>query len=77
MTREPLAIRGAVIAAVQAALTFAVLMGLDLTPEQVAGAMALVATLGTLAVVLWTRGKVTPISDPRDNEGNPMTGEVL
>lgn len=71
MKREPLRIAGYVVAFVQAVLSAVVLMGWwGLTPEQTAGWMAVIALGGTVAVVLWTRGKVTPLADPRDNNGN-------
>ena len=66
MNREPLAIVGAAVALVQALLTTVVLMGWwDLTPEQTAGWMGVIALAGTFAVVVITRGKVTPVADPR------------
>lgn len=36
-----------------------------LTPEQVAGWMGVIALGGTMVVVVWSRGKVTPVDDPR------------
>lgn len=64
--REPLAVAGAVVALAQAALTTIVLMGWwKLTAEQAAAWMGLIALTGTTAVVVWSRGKVTPVADPR------------
>lgn len=66
MSREPLAIAGAVVALVQGVLTAVVLMGWwDLTAEQTAAWMGVIALAGTAVVVVWTRGKVTPVADPR------------
>ena len=66
MTREPLAIIGGVVALVQALITTSVLMGWwNLTEDQVAAWMGVVALAGTLAVVIFTRPKVTPVADPR------------
>ena len=71
--REPLAIAGAVVAVVQAILGAVVLMGWwQLTPEQTAAWMSVIALTGTAAVVLWSRGKVTPVADPRDASGEPL-----
>ena len=61
-TREPLAVRGAAVAFAQAVLTAVVLMGWwQLTAEQVAAWMGVIALGGTFAVVAWSRGKVTPV----------------
>lgn len=63
-TREPLAIRAAVVAAVDALIHTAVSFGLDLSTEQTASLSTTVNLLSILAVVLWSRGKVTPVDDP-------------
>ena len=61
-TREPLAVRGAAVAFAQAVLTAVVLMGWwDLTTEQTAAWMGVLALGGTFAVVALSRGKVTPV----------------
>ena len=66
MGREPLAVAGAVVALVQAVLGAVVLMGWwALTAEQAAAWMTVIALAGTAAVVVATRGKVTPVADPR------------
>ena len=74
MNREPLAIIGGVVVLVQALITTSVLMGWwKLTEDQVAAWMGVVASAGTLAVIIFTRGKVTPVADPRlpELEGGP------
>lgn len=66
LNREPLVVSGAVVAFAQAVLTTVVLMGWwSLTAEQAAGWMGVIALGGTTVVVIFTRGKVTPVSDPR------------
>ena len=65
-SREPLAITGAVVAFAQAVLTAVVMMGWwTLTPEQTAAWMGVIALGGTAVVVVATRGRVTPVADPR------------
>lgn len=59
-TREPLAIRAAVVAAIQVLITTAVSFGAPLDVEQIGALNTATATLSILAVVLWSRGKVTP-----------------
>lgn len=65
LTREPLAIRGAIVAAVTALLHVLIVVGalpIDADAEHaIAGAVDL---LGTAVLVVWTRGKVTPIDAP-------------
>lgn len=73
MSREPLAVVGAVVAFLQGLLTTVVLMGWwSLTPEQTAAWVGLIALGGTAAVVIVSRGKVTPLADPRDDQGQPL-----
>ncbi len=73
MSREPLLIPGAVVAALQALLTTVVLMGWwNLTDEQTAGWMGFIALAGTATVVVFTRGRVTPVDDPRSMDGVPL-----
>jgi len=63
-TREPLIVRASVVAFCQALFTTVVLMNWwKLTPEQVAGWMGVIALGGTMVVVVWSRGKVTPVDD--------------
>ncbi len=65
-SREPLIIRGAIVAAVTALLHVLIILGalpIDADAEHaVAGAIDL---LGTAVLVVWTRGKVTPVADPQ------------
>lgn len=62
MKREPLIVSGSIVAFCQALLTTVVLMNWwKLTPEQVTGWMGVIALGGTMVVVVWSRGKVTPV----------------
>jgi hypothetical protein len=63
--REPLAIRGAVVAAVVAIIQVAVVFGWNLTTDQFAALAVAINLIGTAVVVVWSRGKVTPVDDPR------------
>jgi hypothetical protein len=65
ITREPLAVRGAVVAAIVAAVHLAVAFGWSLTGPQEAALLAFVDVASIAAVVVWTRGRVTPVADPR------------
>ena len=72
-TREPLAIRAAIVAAVAAIINVAVAFGLDLTVDQVGALNAAVGLIGTAVVVVWSRGVITPVDDPRNADGQPLT----
>lgn len=77
MNREPLAIRGAVVAAVTALIHLSVIAGWWAIGPDVEGQVALVVDLlGTAVLVTWTRGKVTPVDEPRDDQGRPLTPDV-
>ena len=75
--REPLAVRAAVVAAVTALLHLVTIAGwLPISPD-VEGQAALVLDLvGTAVLVVWTRGHVTPVDDPRDADGRPLTPDT-
>lgn len=65
LTREPLVIRGAIVAAITALIHALIVLGaLPIAPDAehaIAGAIDLI---GTAVLVIWTRGKVTPVADP-------------
>lgn len=73
MTREPLAIRGALVALVAAIINLVVAFGVALNAEQVGAINAVVGLAATAVVVVWSRGTVTPVNDPRDADGEPLT----
>lgn len=61
MNREPAAVVGSITAAVSAIIALFVAFGLDLTDEQVAAILAVVAVVAPIVSGLITRGKVTPV----------------
>lgn len=63
-TREPLVIRAAVVAAIDALIHLAIAFGLVLTGPQMAAVALAVNAVSIAVVVVWTRGKVTPVDDP-------------
>jgi hypothetical protein len=69
-TREPLIVRAAIVAAVTALLHVLVVVGaLPIAPDAetaIAGAIDLV---GTAILVFWSRGAVTPVADPKNDNG--------
>jgi hypothetical protein len=75
-TREPLIIRGAIVAAVTAVIHVGVVLGLlqlDAASEAAIGGA--IDLLGTAVLVVWSRGAVTPVADPTLPEGTVITVE--
>jgi len=79
LAREVLAKRVAVVAAVTAALHLVIgphwltIAQSDAVISQVTAGIDL---LGVLVAVLYARPAVTPVTDPRDNAGNPLVPAV-
>ena len=69
---EPVAVINGSIAIVEAAI--ALLAGqLGWDPKTMAAVMAVVVAVGNLLKTLWARNQVTPVSDPRNHQGQPLT----
>jgi hypothetical protein len=65
-TREPLVIRAAIVAALTALLHVLVVLGVTpIEPEAETAVAGFIDLLGTAVLVVWVRGKVTPVDDPR------------
>ena len=65
-TREPLVIRGAITAAITAVIHALVILGVfPIAPEAESAIGLAVDLIGTAVLVVWTRGKVTPVDDPK------------
>lgn len=72
-TREPLVIRAAIVAAVTGVIHALVVLGLlPIVSEQEAAIAGAIDLLGTVVLVIWTRGAVTPVADPRAADGRPL-----
>lgn len=66
MKREPLVIRGAIVAAATALLHVLVVLGVvPIDPEQEVAVVSAIDLVGTAILVAWTRGKVTPVDAPK------------
>ena len=66
LTREPLVIRGAIVAAVTALIHVMIVLGvLHVDPSAETALAGAVDLIGTAVLVVWTRGKVTPVEDPK------------
>lgn len=75
--REPLVVRAAVVAAVTALLHLVTIAGwLPISPDVEGQAALVIDLVGTAVLVVWTRGAVTPVDDPRDGQGRALTPDV-
>ena len=73
MNREPLLRKSTWTALAGAVFVLAVLIGKPVSAEWQAAIIGLIGACLPIAAALWARGDVTPLSDPRDNAGQPLT----
>lgn len=65
LTREPLVIRGAIVAAITALIHVLIVCGvIVVAPDAETAIAGAVDLIGTAVLVVWTRGKVTPVDAP-------------
>ena len=76
MDREPLITAGAITGAVTAVIALVVAFGVDVTEDQQAAILGVVAVIAPAVVALWSRRKVTPLADPKDTDGTPLMRET-
>ena len=74
---EPVAIITAVTTLVEAIIALLPLFGVPLTIEQQAAIMAVVVALAGVVSAVWTRSLVTPVANPRDNDGNVLKADQV
>ena len=74
-TREPVAIIGAIVALIEAVIGLLIAFGVDMTAEQsqaiITVAVAAGPVIGLVLNMLFVRPRVTPVADPRTEEGAP------
>ena len=73
--REPLAIRGAIVAALVAVVQVAIAFGAPISADQFAVLSVAINAAATAVGVVWSRGAVTPVADPHNDQGQPLTPE--
>lgn len=73
MRREPLLKKATWTALAGAALAVLVAAGAPISPDLRAALIALIGAAAPVAVAVWGRRDVTPLADPRDNQGRPLT----
>lgn len=76
MNREPLFNTAAIVAVVSAALALLVSFGLGIDPGQVQAILTFVTVAAPFVVAYLARKKVTPVADPKNNDGNALTPDT-
>lgn len=76
MERQPVVNRAFIIAAVALVVAALGKAGVVVPRDVAANLVEVAAVLAPLAVAYWARRHVTPVKDPRDNAGNPLTPDA-
>lgn len=73
---EPVRLGALIIGAIGAILALLVAFGVDLSADQQTAILGVTAAVIALASAIgvgeWVRRRVTPLADPKDNEGRPL-----
>ena len=77
MTNEPVAIIAAIVGLIEAIIALLPLFGVRLTVEQQAALMGVVVAAGSVVSALWARSLVTPVANPKDNDGNVLRADEV
>ena len=73
MKREPIALISSVVTLVQASIPLLLAFGIiQLTKEQTGAITSAVVAWGGLLGTVLGRNLVTPVADPKNNEGRPL-----
>lgn len=71
-TREPVLSAAVLSSAIAAVIALVVAFGLDVTPDQTAAILGVVATVFPIVAGLLSRSSVTPVASPLDASGAPL-----
>ena len=77
MANEPVAIIAAITGLIEAIIALLPLFGVALTIEQQSALMAVVVASGSVVSAVWARSLVTPVANPRDNDGNALRADEV
>lgn len=74
MSTEPVVLINSIIAVITAIIAALVTGGvLHVTPDQQQQIVGIVVAIGALVATFWSRSQVTPVANPKDDKGNPLT----
>lgn len=72
MNREPLVATSAITAGVAAVIALLASFGVNLTHDQTVAVLGVVSVVAPLVVAFVARRKVTPVADPKAEDGTPL-----
>lgn len=72
MKREPLVTAGTLAGVLSATFVVMIAFGFNIDEDKQAAILGIVAVLFPIVSPLFARSKVTPVSDPRDDDGNEL-----
>lgn len=75
MNNEPLFSKATLVAVASAALAVLVAFGINLDPVQVASILGFVGVVAPFVVAYLARKHVTPVANPKDDNGSPLIPE--
>ena len=70
--REPVVTANTIVALVSALLVLGVSFGAPVSEEQRTAIIAVVVIIAPFVAAWWARQRVTPVADPRDNQGHRL-----
>lgn len=76
MGREPVISTSLVTSCMTASFAVLISFGLPISQDRQSALLGLAAVVAPVIAALFTRGLVTPVSDPRDADGNTLTPDV-
>ena len=72
LSNEPVITGGAIVALIESIILLLTSFGLKMSADQVTAIMSVVVILVPIIMAVWARSQVTPVSNPRDNEGRQL-----
>ena len=70
--QEPVITANSIVAFISAAIVLAITFGLSISEEQKAAILGVVVIVAPLVAAWWARRKVTPLAEPKDEDGSPL-----
>ena len=72
-SQEPVITAASIAGLVSAIMILLVTFGINITVEQQVAILAVIAAGAPIAAAIWARNKVTPLVNPTDEDGEPLT----
>jgi len=72
LERDPVVVAGAIAALIESVLVLAITFGLEVSAEQLGAITVVIIGFGSTVASLVGRKRVTPVSSPFNDEGQPL-----